>query len=39
MVMCMPFLNVGPWSNDAAHIQVSFPSSVKPLHIGAIYNV
>lgn len=34
MVVRMPFLNVGLWSNDAAHIQVSLPSSVKPLHKG-----
>lgn len=33
MVMRMPVLDVGPWSNDAAHIQVNLPSSVKPLHI------
>lgn len=33
MVMCMPFLDVGVWSNDAAHIRVSLPSLVKPLHI------
>lgn len=34
MVVGMPFLDVGPWSNDAAHIQVSLSFLVKPLHIG-----
>lgn len=34
MVVGILFLDVGPWSNHGAHIQVSLPFSVKPLHIG-----